>query len=162
MSADTPAGMVADYADSSGRYRIYVWGSLMLTDFDGEAWTATLTRAPEWDLSPVWEEEELLLDDATGYASGEIAPDVWGVRIGGKAYLADFRGGMAADRAREILSALGYGDDDTDPLAHAGNVVTLPGDPAVIGATELEPDGSEEFAALAVAVCYVRGGWDRA
>jgi hypothetical protein len=156
-----PNGLIADYRDSSGRYRVYVYGAVLLIDFDGEAWTSTLTRAPQWDDSPVWEADELILVEATGYASGEIDPGVWAVRIAGRAFLFDFHGGVGLDEARAILSALGRGDDDTDPLIDAGNVLTLPGESA-IGAAEIEPCGPEdpgypEFLASLVAVCYARG-----
>lgn len=159
---EAPSGLVADYRDSSGRYRIYVYGATMLTDFDGEPWTATLTRAPEWDASPVWEAEELVLVESTGYASGEIDSGVWGVRIAGKAYLADFfTGSVGMDEARAILASIREYDDDTDPLADAGNTLSLPGEQAR-GAAEIEPyapgePGYREFLASLVAVCYFRG-----
>lgn len=165
------SNLIADYTDSSGRYRIYLFGSLMLTDFDGEAWTSRLVSVPELDNDPTYADGEpfswndYVLDEATGFASNfDDAGESGYVRIGGHAYRVDLDekgpGVMSGDRASMILEDLGYGDDDTDALSDAGNVVTLPGEFPSIGATELEDDGgSDEFAALAIAFCYKRGNW---
>lgn len=156
-----PNGLVADYRDASGRYRIYVYGATMLTDFDGEPWTGLLSRAPELDGgAPDWQWADYLLDEASGFASNFDGPEGY-VLIGGSAYREDHTGSVGMDEAREILAALGRGDDDTDPLQDAGNVLTLPGERA-IGASEIEPcapgdPGYPEFLASLVAVCYARG-----